>query len=398
MRRPRGWRGLARRVTARRTGAGPHGLGRARATCARSATWCSTSACSACWSAFAAGKIFGYEGQVIVLSGGGQFCNTGILGYDSFRPGLRVDGTELQPVLRAGRRLRRHLPAQRAGRRATAPAVGYQTGRGPRRRHRRPGGRYRSRSTARCASTATGVYLLGHGYAPRFTVTFPDGQQRTGEIQWRPGRPDHAAVGGRHEVRPARASRTRSSAARSQLAVTGLLAPDQLRRRGASPRCSRRCDDPEVAVDVLRGDLGPGRRARPVDLHGRPEQARHGRADAGGAGEHAAGRRDHAGRRHRGPLRRRRATGCRCRSATTRRRCGCWCSRCFVLVGLVLSLRPAPPVLGAADAARRRGRHPWSSSAGSPAPTAPGYGEEFDRLAARAARHARIPGETEERR
>ena len=47
--------------------------------------------------AFAAGKIVGYEGQVIVLSGGGQFCNTGILGYDSFRAGLRVDGTDLQP-------------------------------------------------------------------------------------------------------------------------------------------------------------------------------------------------------------------------------------------------------------------------------------------------------------
>ena len=41
--------------------------------------------------AFAVGKLFGYEGQVIVLSGGGQFCNTGILGYDSFRAGLRVD-------------------------------------------------------------------------------------------------------------------------------------------------------------------------------------------------------------------------------------------------------------------------------------------------------------------
>ena len=32
--------------------------------------------------AFALGKLFGYEGQVIVMSGGGQFCNTGILGYD----------------------------------------------------------------------------------------------------------------------------------------------------------------------------------------------------------------------------------------------------------------------------------------------------------------------------
>ena len=33
----------------------------------------------------------------IVMSGGGQFCNTGILGYDSFQAGLRVDGTKLTP-------------------------------------------------------------------------------------------------------------------------------------------------------------------------------------------------------------------------------------------------------------------------------------------------------------
>ena len=44
---------------------------------------------------FAGGKLYGYEGQVIVQSDGGQFCNTGILGYDSFRAGLRVDGTRL---------------------------------------------------------------------------------------------------------------------------------------------------------------------------------------------------------------------------------------------------------------------------------------------------------------
>ena len=31
------------------------------------------------------------------MSGGGQFCNTGILGYDTFRAGLRVDGTDLTP-------------------------------------------------------------------------------------------------------------------------------------------------------------------------------------------------------------------------------------------------------------------------------------------------------------
>ena len=76
--------------------------------------------------AFAAGKLFGYEGQVIVLSGGGQFCNTGILGYDSFRPGLRVDGTELQPFcVRVDDFTATYEPT---GQPASFPAaVGYQT-------------------------------------------------------------------------------------------------------------------------------------------------------------------------------------------------------------------------------------------------------------------------------
>lgn len=30
------------------------------------------------------------------------------------------------------------------------------------------------------------VYLQGHGYAPTFTVTFPNGQKRTQTLQWRP--------------------------------------------------------------------------------------------------------------------------------------------------------------------------------------------------------------------
>ena len=46
---------------------------------------------------FALGKMYNYEGQVIVQANGGQFCNGGIFNYDQFRPGLRVDGTDLTP-------------------------------------------------------------------------------------------------------------------------------------------------------------------------------------------------------------------------------------------------------------------------------------------------------------
>ncbi|MBV8932989.1 MAG: cytochrome c biogenesis protein ResB, partial [Kutzneria sp.] len=47
--------------------------------------------------AFAIGKLYSYSGQVAVVATGTQFCNSGLLSYDSFTPGLRVDGTDLDP-------------------------------------------------------------------------------------------------------------------------------------------------------------------------------------------------------------------------------------------------------------------------------------------------------------
>ena len=75
---------------------------------------------------FAGGKLYGYEGQVIVQSDGGQFCNTGILGYDSFRAGLRVDGTGLDPFcIKVDDFTATYLPNGQAA--AFAATVGYQS-------------------------------------------------------------------------------------------------------------------------------------------------------------------------------------------------------------------------------------------------------------------------------
>ena len=202
---------------------------------------------------FAAGKLFGYEGQVIVASGGGQFCNTGILGYDSFRAGLRVDGTDLAPFcVRVDDFDAAYLPnGQAASFRATLShqsAEDLEAGRvNTWRQHplavnnplRLDGNR---------------VYLLGHGYAPRFTVTFPGGEQRTGEIQWRPVDPATLLSEGATKFEPPGV--TDDDVRRTgQLAVTGLLAPTT---SGGQIVSSVFPDlrDPEVAVDVLRGDLG----------------------------------------------------------------------------------------------------------------------------------------------
>jgi cytochrome c biogenesis protein len=202
--------------------------------------------------AFAAGKLFGYEGQVIVLSGGGQFCNTGILGYDSFRPGLRVDGTDLVPF--CVRVDDFHATYEPNGQPASFTAgIGYQTAADL------AAGSDTWRGTTVAVNhplrtDGSRLYLLGHGYAPRFTVTWPDGTQRTGEIQWRPVDPvTLLSEGATKFARPGVTDEQQRRA--GGLAVTGLLAPTSSGGQVVTSVFPA-ADDPEVAVDVLRGDLG----------------------------------------------------------------------------------------------------------------------------------------------
>ncbi|WP_219413190.1 cytochrome c biogenesis protein ResB [Pseudonocardia nigra] len=202
---------------------------------------------------FAAGKLFGYEGQVIVLSNGGQFCNTSILGYDSFRAGLRVDGTNLDPFcLRVEDVEAEFLPSGQADSYRTT--VGYQTAADL------EAGRVDQWRPAEIAVNhplrldGTRVYMLGQGYAPIFTVTFPGGEQRTGVVQWRPVDQATLLSEGATKFEPPGIT-DEEERRTSQLAITGLLAPTS---SGGAVVTSVFPDllAPEVAVDVLRGDLG----------------------------------------------------------------------------------------------------------------------------------------------
>ena len=104
--------------------------------------------------AVAAGKLFGYEGNVIVIADGGPgFCSASPAAFDSFRAGNTVDGTSLYPICLRVNDFEAQLPADRAGRVV-------------RRQHRLPGRRRPEhrhlaavparRSTSRCGSAATG--------------------------------------------------------------------------------------------------------------------------------------------------------------------------------------------------------------------------------------------------
>src|SRR6201991_385302 len=172
---------------------------------------------------FAAGKLFGYEGQVIVLSGGGQFCNTGILGYDSFRAGLRVDGTDLTPFcLQVDDFDAEFLPNGQAE--SFRANIGYQTEAdldAGRTTDWRP---YELQVNHPLRIDGNRVYLLGNGYAPQFTVTFPGGEQRTGLIQWRTVDPGTLLAEGATKFEPPGVTDDELRR-KSQLAITGLLAP-----------------------------------------------------------------------------------------------------------------------------------------------------------------------------
>ncbi|GJF01582.1 cytochrome c biogenesis protein [Pseudonocardia sp. D17] len=201
----------------------------------------------------AVGKLFGYEGQVIVLANGSQFCNTSILGYDTFRSGLRVDGTDLAPFcLRVNSFTTDYLPNGQPEQ--YTAELGYQTS-----------------EDVLSGDTATWrpdtlsvnhplrldserVYLLNHGYAPRFTVTWPDGQQRTGEIQWQPvNTTTYLSQGATKFERPGIADD--AIRLQSSIAITGLFAPTS----SGGPAVTSTFPDllaPEAAIDIMRGNLG----------------------------------------------------------------------------------------------------------------------------------------------
>ncbi|WP_407685277.1 cytochrome c biogenesis protein ResB [Mycobacterium sp. HUMS_1102779] len=204
--------------------------------------------------AVAAGKLFGYEGNVIVVADGGPgFCSASPAAFDSFRAGNTVDGTSLRPICVRVDDFRAHyLPSGQAT--SYAANIDYQAGRdlaANRWRH------YRLEVNHPLRVGGDRVYLQGHGYAPTFTVTFPDGQTRTSTVQWRPDNPRTLLSSGVVRVDPpARSYPDASERRQHEIAIQGLLAPtEQLDGTLLSSRFPA-LDAPAVAIDIYRGDTG----------------------------------------------------------------------------------------------------------------------------------------------
>ena len=204
--------------------------------------------------AVAAGKLFGYEGNVIVIADGGPgFCTASPAAFDSFRAGNTVDGTSLSPIcLRVNDFDAHYLPTGQAL--SFAADIDYQSGEDLAADTWRS---YRLEVNHPLRIGGDRVYLQGHGYAPSFTVTFPDGQQRSQTIQWRPEEQLTLLSSGVVRIDPPAGTYPDADERRKhQIAIQGLFAPTKQLEGTLLSSSFPALNDPAVAIDIYRGDTG----------------------------------------------------------------------------------------------------------------------------------------------
>ncbi|MGX9789541.1 cytochrome c biogenesis protein ResB [Mycobacterium sp. MMS18-G62] len=204
--------------------------------------------------AVAAGKLFGYEGNVIVIADGGPgFCSASPAAFDSFRAGNTVDGTDLNPIcLRVNDFQAHYLPSGQAT--SFAANIDYQAGANLNTDTWRP---YRLKVNEPLRIGGDRVYLQGHGYAPTFSVTFPDGQTRTQTLQWRPESPITLLSSGAMRFDPPGGTYPDAGERRkNQIAIQGLFAPTEQLDGTLLSSSFPAANNPAVAIDIYKGDTG----------------------------------------------------------------------------------------------------------------------------------------------
>jgi len=204
--------------------------------------------------AIAFGKMFGYEGNVIVIADGGPgFCSASPAAFDSFRAGNTVDGTSLEPIcLRVHDFDAEYLDSGQAI--GFAANISYQAGADLAADNWQD---YRLAVNHPLRVAGDRVYLQGHGYAPTFTVRFPNGEVRSQTIQWRPD--DQLTLLSSGVVRidpPAGMYPDVDERRKQQIAVQGLLAPTEQLHGTLLSSSYPAPNNPAVAIDIYRGDTG----------------------------------------------------------------------------------------------------------------------------------------------
>ncbi|GAA4744472.1 cytochrome c biogenesis protein ResB [Gordonia alkaliphila] len=202
----------------------------------------------------AAGKMFGYEGTRILVAGDDQMlCNTSTAVYDSFRAGAMVDGTDLSEFcVKVENFEAKFLDTGQPD--MYTSQVRYTTDiRSPQDTWEQ--GTIRVNEPLRVAGDR--VYVLGNGYAPTFTVTFPNGETRTQTAPFLPqDTQTMLSEGAMRFETPAGMFPDEDERRKNQIAVDGLFAPDPAFHSTLLLSQSPIVNDPQVAVRVYQGDAG----------------------------------------------------------------------------------------------------------------------------------------------
>ncbi|KAA0020118.1 cytochrome c biogenesis protein ResB [Antrihabitans cavernicola] len=204
--------------------------------------------------AIAVGKLFGYEGSVIVIANDGPgFCTTSPAVFDSFRAGNVRDGTGMAPIcLRVKDFNADYLDTGEAT--MFKSNIEYQAGDDLKSNTWRQD-QLQVNHPLRVSGDR--VYLQGHGYAPTFTVTFPNGEKRTETLQWRPDDATTFLSSGAMRIDPPGGMYPNADDRRkNQIAIEGLFAPTALLHGTLLSSSAPGLNDPAVAIDIYRGDTG----------------------------------------------------------------------------------------------------------------------------------------------
>jgi len=206
------------------------------------------------------GRLSYYEGQAIVVADteSSELCNTAVANYDSFRHGAFFDGTTLTPYCVNVKNFRAdYLPNGQAV--GFESDIDYASGEDALKDHSEW-----EKTTLEVNHPlridGDRVHLQGHGYAPTFTITWPNGETFTETTQFRPDdQINFLSSGAMRWDPPADMFKTELERRNNQIAIQGLFAPTaEFTGEKGALLTSRypAMTDPAVAIDVYRGQTG----------------------------------------------------------------------------------------------------------------------------------------------
>jgi cytochrome c biogenesis protein len=189
----------------------------------------------------AGGKLWGYEGSILVTEGQG-FCNS-FQQYDTYSAGALVDSADLAPLCVDLEGFEAEYEPDRTAAAFTADI-----------RWGGPGEEGRLTTIGvndPLRVDGARVYLTGHGFSPTFTVTLPDGTEFT-EIAapFLPSDQTTLASQGALKLPDLGAGSD------DQLALEGFFAPTGVVQGGILTSVDPRPLDPQVAIVAYQGYLG----------------------------------------------------------------------------------------------------------------------------------------------